>query len=490
MKSESRSFRMAPKLLYDVITRQAGSISKAWLEAIMNSVDAGATKIEMEITSKTTVIVDDGRGMSKEEVLQYFEIFGEPIEKQEKKVYGEFRMGRGQLFAFGVNTWLTKNNKMVVDVKNKGLNYQLEENGLDVEGCRIEVTHYNALSTSDLKERLEEIIMWTRFVPAELFINGEEVKSEEEYDFNKETEDATFLLNRGNTVMVYNLGIFVKELSSEGVSGAIISKQPLKLNFARNDIQSDCNIWKLIAKEYLNAKREAFQKMPYLNEEAKKAILRLMYLHDEDREIFEDKKVFRTANGNWTSYRDLKVQKVAFANRGNRVADRIMQLNQNVVVLDKDFSWRGNYTVKRNSEIDKVSFEELGKKLSDLTKEGNESLLNPRQKKNMWKLRYFMSQIYTGKQREIFVGESDVYDMWTNGVDKISVTARILNVDRIRFTGFVWFSLFHELAHDSDSMEANIHGENFYRRFHDICLEYGTKIIEMEFSRSWKGRKN
>ena len=40
---ETLQFVMHPKLLYDVILRQAGSLSKAVLEGIQNSIDAGAT---------------------------------------------------------------------------------------------------------------------------------------------------------------------------------------------------------------------------------------------------------------------------------------------------------------------------------------------------------------------------------------------------------------------------------------------------------------
>jgi hypothetical protein len=47
MSTERRGLRMHPRLLWDVITRQSGTIGKAILEGVMNSIDAGATKCEI-----------------------------------------------------------------------------------------------------------------------------------------------------------------------------------------------------------------------------------------------------------------------------------------------------------------------------------------------------------------------------------------------------------------------------------------------------------
>ena len=43
---ENRRFGMSPNLLMDVIRRQAGTLQKGVLEAVMNAVDARATEID------------------------------------------------------------------------------------------------------------------------------------------------------------------------------------------------------------------------------------------------------------------------------------------------------------------------------------------------------------------------------------------------------------------------------------------------------------
>src|ERR1051325_290463 len=123
---ETRRFQMHHQLLHDVILRQAGTLGKALLESVMNAVDARATRCEISLTADSVIVQDDGIGFrSREEIEQFFEVFGQPHQTGEEKVYGTFRMGRGQMFAFGHNLWKTAHFEMEVDVKRSGLDYVL-----------------------------------------------------------------------------------------------------------------------------------------------------------------------------------------------------------------------------------------------------------------------------------------------------------------------------------------------------------------------------
>ena len=104
---ETRHFRIDHnKLLLDVIRRQAGSLTKAIMEGVMNAVDAGATRCDISVTADTVTITDDGKGFaSKKEIQEWFEVFGAAHSEEEAKTFGTFRMGRGQMFAYGVNKW-------------------------------------------------------------------------------------------------------------------------------------------------------------------------------------------------------------------------------------------------------------------------------------------------------------------------------------------------------------------------------------------------
>lgn len=126
MPSENRTFRMHPNLLKSVIRNQADSFSKAVLESVMNSIDAGASKVNITLDRENLVVIDDGKGFaSREEVDLYFEQFGTPHEAGDA-VFGKFRMGRGQLFAYCKSSWRSNTFEMLVDIENaEELTYKL-----------------------------------------------------------------------------------------------------------------------------------------------------------------------------------------------------------------------------------------------------------------------------------------------------------------------------------------------------------------------------
>jgi len=57
-------------LVYMVIKRQAGPLGKAALEGVMNSIDAGATRIDIHMTSDRLVIIDDGTNYNNTRVIR------------------------------------------------------------------------------------------------------------------------------------------------------------------------------------------------------------------------------------------------------------------------------------------------------------------------------------------------------------------------------------------------------------------------------------
>ena len=65
METQRRHLNMHPKLLLDVIKRQAGTLHKAVLEGIMNGIEAGATRVDIAYVAKpkpTLRITDNGKG--------------------------------------------------------------------------------------------------------------------------------------------------------------------------------------------------------------------------------------------------------------------------------------------------------------------------------------------------------------------------------------------------------------------------------------------
>ena len=162
-------------------------------------------------------------------------------------------MGRGQMFAFGKNTWRTSTFKMIVDVKENGLDYDLERDLPEIEGCQITIELYHNpigdwdnRSIDGLKANIQKQVM---FMEITILFNGEQVNTPaSECKWDMEDENAYYLFNVGTGVRIYNLGAYAKEETAYrvGCTGVVVSKKRLDINFARNDIMATCLIYQAI----------------------------------------------------------------------------------------------------------------------------------------------------------------------------------------------------------------------------------------------------
>jgi hypothetical protein len=244
---EQRQLTVHPAILYSIIKSQAGSLSKALLEAVMNAVDAGATKCSIKLDSSSFEVKDNGKGFSsRQEILDFFETFGTPHTEGDAR-YGKFRMGRGQMFSFGINTWQTGHFTMVVDIKGKGLDYSLKEEKKVTLGCHIKGQLYDAMPAYQLQDCITELKKFIQYVEIPVSVNGTVVsKKPEDQKWDLVTDDAYIKLNNSSSLAVYNLGVLVRDYGSYllGSGGVVVSRKQLEVNFARNDIlQHSCKVW-------------------------------------------------------------------------------------------------------------------------------------------------------------------------------------------------------------------------------------------------------
>lgn len=249
-------FEAHDALLMSVMREQAGTLAKAIQEGVMNSIDAGATRIDIRATATSVEIRDNGEGFgSKEEILACFKIFGLPQDEQERmnKTYGHFRMGRGQMFHYGRNVWRTNAFSMHTDLDNRGLNFDVRT-GIEPPqpGCHIEIELYKRhhMLPTELGELEREIARAVKYAPAQILLNGRLISrdpTEEKWDL--ETEDAWIRIRESGTLDIYNQGVYVESKSPVelGTAGVVVSKGKLKVNFARNMVMTgECGIWKRI----------------------------------------------------------------------------------------------------------------------------------------------------------------------------------------------------------------------------------------------------
>ena len=497
---ERRSFTMHPRLLHDVIRRQAGSLGKAILEAVMNAVDARATRVEVAVGHDRVVVLNDGTGFrSREEIEAFFEVFGQPHDEAEQKVYGTFRMGRGQLFAYGRNRWRTGAFAMEVDIKELGIDYDFQDRLPHEPGCRIEIDLYDEyrMLPSELDRCLAEVERYVRYVEIPIVLNGRQASTPpagEKWDV--ETEDHRIRFRSSGPVEVYNLGVWVRDYppSAFGTGGIAVSKRQFRVNFARNDVMADCPVWRRLQRDLdQRAKEQVARRGAAMSEEQRDYAIGQVRAGAEVPRVRTLKLLGDARRVYWSverlerHVRRHHVTRITAAPLYDGRGDKLIQQNAAVVLstvtlerfrvetvaeLVALLAARGLWTGAL-AHLTPVGLEEAAGGLS------GKSVIVP---EGRWKplervVIEFLSRDVVhatlcpeaSARRVLQVGESDVYDGWTDGRTYIAI-------DRRRLGGLTsleqWYRLghllLHEYCHDDSTEESHVHGAEFFETHHNV----------------------
>lgn len=244
-------FELDPQIIHHIIYSQAGSIGKAIIELLMNSVDAKATVVQLTMTRDGFECRDDGQGFaSRDDVLRYFGRFGTPHDEGDA-TYGRFRLGRGQIMAHASTVWTSNRWQMSVDTRTMGYGYDLDEFEAAVSGCGISGTWYERLSEVELMSAVQEVRDLVKYTPIIVELNGRVITRDprtERWDY--EDEYAYYRVKEEGAVSIYNLGVLVRHDSSHlwGAGGLVVTKQAIGLNVSRTEIlRKTCPTWKRIS---------------------------------------------------------------------------------------------------------------------------------------------------------------------------------------------------------------------------------------------------
>ncbi len=259
-------FELDPAIIHHIIYSQAGSIGKAIIELIMNSVDANATTVTLSMTKEGFVCRDDGAGFAtREDVLRYFGRFGTPHEEGDA-TYGRFRLGRGQIMAHASTVWRSRDWQMAVDTRTMGYAYDfdnlddLEPPVPSVAGCEITGTWYEPLTDTELLSATQEIRDLVRYTPVAVELNGRFISRDPRAEkWDHEDEYAWYRAKVEGAVSIYNQGVLVRHDSSHqwGAGGLIVSKKAIALNVSRTEIlRKTCPVWQPIARQFGAMARE------------------------------------------------------------------------------------------------------------------------------------------------------------------------------------------------------------------------------------------
>jgi hypothetical protein len=509
--AETRSFTVDPAILFSIIHSQAGTLAKAMLEAVMNAIDAGATKCDITLSETQFICQDNGRGFaSREEIINWFERFGTP-HKEGDATYGRFRMGRGQMMAFGATVWQTGEFKMVVDIKGRGLDYDLAMLPKPVKGCQINGTLYTPLSLRDLNTVITELEALVAYAQIPVKVNGKTVsKDPKKLKWDIETEDAYIKVSSSNSLKVYNLGVLVREYGSYrfGTGGVVVSKRPLEVNFARNDIlEHSCSVWKGIRAQLSKLAKKQVAKKATLNDSEREFLARSILAGDMPADVkLDDARVITVATGVHVALDSLvHAGKVCLApSDGDRLAERLHRAKVGFVIAPRTLTRFGVETLEELlSKLEKATTLKWGRwpevvpfatVAGGYTRHYNpvaDKDANPEELRAIRQLRRvnavlgnWLNKASIGSigGRDVRLGESDAALAWTDGQTMITVERRwLLRTAKRGLNG--WFQIMmvmlHEYCHTGLDMDGHEHPQEFYEAFEELACDSANPIAEL-----------
>ncbi|MGQ5291604.1 ATP-binding protein [Pectobacterium actinidiae] len=247
-------FELDPQIIHHIIYSQAGSIGKALIELLMNSVDAQASSVLLTVSQEGFTCTDDGHGFaSRDDVVNYFGRFGTPHIEGDA-TYGRFRLGRGQIMAHARTLWRSQSWQMHVDTRLMGYHYDLDDLGEGLSGCQITGEWYEPLSEAELMSAVQEIRDLVRYTPIRVELNGRLItRNPATEKWDAEDEFAWYRVREEGAVSIYNQGVLVRHDPGHmwGVGGLIVSKRAIGLNVSRTEIlRKTCPVWQGIAKRF------------------------------------------------------------------------------------------------------------------------------------------------------------------------------------------------------------------------------------------------
>ena len=484
-------------LLRDVISKQTGSLDKAIKELFQNSFDAGATRVDVVIKSKTLSFKDNGCGMSKEEIHKYFRVFGATQKRDDSQKTGTFGMGRGQIFNFGYITWKTKNFEMRVDIK-KDLSYIFKEVNDYIDGTEIKIEFYNQLYTWKISDYIYTIKRNILPGDVKIYLNGDlyTPKIEKFKKFSNNKYLVFRSMNHKSTI--YNGGLAIKAISPTNYQHSVQAHEKLALNFARNELieneESTKNLLLFIYKieELMSAEKDRF------NIDEALTVLRLLSTKKISIESVYDKKIIPLSSEKLVSFRDLidKPNRGILFGKKNVWSDDCIRQDYRVISVKIK---RELLRIKTNFNLEKLEF--LDKTVKELSRRGYHKRLQLTDLKKNHQYYYMMQELneyifgrlYNHDEdddvREISLGISDIANAWTDGWSYITVSRPTIEGLQNKEEAILnlWEILCHEYSHTTNNTKEDQHNYSFYDNYHDIVsktlssLSHCMKYISRKF---------
>ncbi|MCD9492616.1 hypothetical protein GLP30_17165 [Photobacterium phosphoreum] len=518
MQSNSvfHEFEVDKSIITDLIHAQNGTVSTALRELVMNAIDAGSKRCDIQINSSSFSVADTGEGFkSKENIEKVFKRFGEP-HKEGDAVFGRFRIGRGQIMSFGAITWHSNNFKMHTDVRQFGNGFKLEEKPKEhYSGCHVSGCFYEELSQWDLLNVKTDLIKLVKYADLVVTINGVDITETQstQWDIDDDDVKIKWTPNRRDGIHLYSLGVFVKNIERYryGLDADIVTKRALTLNMARNEINDIDPLWKIIDGHLKAQSLIIANKKQRMTEDTRKSMIYQIISGEVSLVDVFNLPLVRDCRGQCVSFKTLlsRSMPVSIAPDKSRVADtiasrktatilhhdelRLWEVNsleewQDILIHCAIMSNAPSWVRRYLSQFCWIEFDDLKQGFNESLTILKPSSLSPRISAGKNALSYaskIMSKRLSKHNneaisvRKILIGESTVADGWTDGLSYIAINKKMVALLDNGYYGAVQLALLllHEYCHDTQDYGSHEHDFAFYERFHDLSSTYHNEII-------------
>jgi hypothetical protein len=428
---------------------------------------------------------------------------------------------------------------MAVDIKERGLDYELKE-GLDpVTGVKITGSFYDALTSSQVDDTKRDLAELVQYISIPVFMNGERINRDpvtEKWDHD--TELAWVKLREAGSLSIFNQGVLVKKVDARvfGTGGVVCTKPGVRLglNMARTEILvSSCPVWKKIAPllQSISDERTRKKRTRLSDDELDNIVKRMLDGELVERKFWDDEKLVTLINGRRVSLNQLWSMatsrgKMVVAPDGDSIAGKAHD-NAIAAVLHPKSLVRfevdsvkafGDNCARIAQQIDEFLPGSAWIKLAmplesqrrhvqcfDNVADANLGLAHrhepvKRETLTAWEraVRYALQEASKNvriavlrvehgqriNERVVEIGESDTAELWTDGSKFIWVNRRLLSNAKRGISGWntLILGLLHEYLHNASTAGSHAHDFDFYSRFHNISShpEYGTLHMALE----------
>ena len=537
--SEQRQFTVAPSIIQHLIHSQAGSLAKAIVECVQNSIDAGASRVDITLDISSVRVSDDGHGLrSRDEVLACFEVFGFDHATHARE-FGPFGLGRGQLWAWASTIWRTHGFELDVDVRVRGLNWNLRQDLPEQPGLVIDGRLYKALTNVEVVQTSNELERICRYSQVPVMLNGRCISRDPAREkWTEVTDDAWFRAGEGSYLEVYNQGIYVAGVytGQVGVAGTLVTKRgrALALNMARNDIlRAECPIWQALEpllKRHSAKRRERSGGTRMTASD--RDYLAAQSIDPANAELLE-RPVFTLVNGRSVGLENLMrlyagTQALCAAQSGDRLGEQLHRDHAACVVSEVTLTRFGVTTptelaaallerVEAAKAIEpprqrweRSSWGHYADILRDPTYQAYDELAQCPGARQLEakkipdadltaEQRAFLIAFAGGcavvsdvvcayeqapgrEPRKLILAECATADAYTDGDTYVALAADTVKAAIGQgLPGFLRIAhlLLHEQLHDVDSSGSHAHDQEFCEHFHNIAIDHGARLFDL-----------